>query len=322
MAAPTFPRWVADIGGTNARFAWQADAQAALSDLATYATADYPTLQDAMRRYLSDQGKTVPPWCAMGIATPIGGDLIQMTNHPWSFSVEGLRRELGLERLLFINDFTALALSLPSLVPSELRQVGSGQAVAGAPLGLIGPGTGLGVSGLLTSAAGRLVPIVGEGGHVTLGGTSSLEDAVIAALRTRFGHVSAERALSGPGLVNLYSALCLVEGTSAKQLTPAEVTQWALAGSDTRCVATVDLFFSLLGTVAGNLAVTLGARGGLYIGGGIVPRLGDWIDRSSFRERFAGKGRFRNYLQALPTYVLLSTTSPALVGALRALDDL
>ena len=322
MAGSTYPRWVADVGGTNARFAWQADAQAPLSDVASYATADHATLQSAMRQYLSEHGKAVPPWCAMGIATAIGGDLVHMTNHPWSFSIDGLRRELGLERFLVINDFTALALSLPALQPADLRQVGAGLAVADAPVGLIGPGTGLGVSGLFTSARGQLVPIDGEGGHVTLGGSNPLEDAVIGVLRKRFGHASAERALSGPGLVNLHDALCAVEGVPVRELTPTEVTQLASAGSDARCVAVVDLFFSLLGNVAGNLAVTLGSRGGIYIGGGIVPRLGDWIDRSAFRERFIGKGRFRDYLDAMPTYVVLSATSPALVGALRALDDL
>jgi glucokinase len=322
MAGSTYPRWVADVGGTNARFAWQANAQAPLSDVASYATADHATLQDAMRQYLKEHGKAVPPWCAMGIATAIGGDQVHMTNHPWSFSIDGLRRELGLERFLVINDFTALALSLPALQPADLRQVGPGHAVANAPVGLIGPGTGFGVSGLFTSAKGQLVPIDGEGGHVTLGGTNPLEDAVIGALRKRFGHASAERALSGPGLVNLHDALCAVEGVAARKVTPTEVTQLASAGSDARCVAAVDLFFSLLGNVAGNLAVTLGSRGGIYIGGGIVPRLGDWIDRSAFRERFIGKGRFRDYLDAMPTYVVLSATSPALVGALRALDDL
>jgi glucokinase len=171
------------------------------------------------------------------------------------------------------------------------------------------------VSGLFTTPDGRVrIPIDGEGGHVTLGGVDAREDAVIALLRNRFGHASAERALSGPGLVNLYEALSAVEGLSTRGLTPAELTEAALDG------------FSLLGTVAGNLALSLGARGGVYVGGGIVPKLGDWIDRSAFRERFVAKGRFRDYLDAIPTWVV-TAQQPALVGALRvgalrALDEL
>lgn len=318
----SYPRWVGDIGGTNARFGWQESAGAPLTDVKGYATEDYPTMQDAMRRYLAEHGRKAAPWCAIGVATAIEGDAVAMTNNPWAFSIQHVKQRFGFERFLVINDFTALALSLPALTPSELRQVGPGQAVAGEPVGLLGAGTGLGVSGLFTSADGRLrIPIDGEGGHVTLGGVDAREDAVIALLRKRFGHASAERALSGPGLVNLYEALSAVEGLSTRGLTPAELTEAALDGSDRQCIATVDLFFSLLGTVAGNLALSLGSRGGVYIGGGIVPKLDDWIDRSAFRERFAAKGRFRDYLEAIPTWVV-TAQQPALVGALRALDEL
>jgi glucokinase len=319
--AAAYPRWVGDIGGTNARFGWQESAGAPLSDIKGYATEDYPTLQDAMRKYLSDHRRTAAPSCAIGIATAIDGDLVAFTNNPWAFSIQQVKQRFGFDRFLVLNDFTTLALSLPALKPSELRQVGAGQAVVGEPVGLLGAGTGLGVSGLFTSADGRVrIPIDGEGGHVTLGGVDAREDAVIALLRKRFGHPSAERALSGPGLVNLYEALSVVDAFPARSLTPAEISQHALDGSDPYCVATVELFFSLLGTVAGNLALSLGARGGVYIGGGIVPKLGDWIDRSAFRERFAAKGRFRAYLEAIPTWVV-TADNPALTGALRALDE-
>jgi glucokinase len=142
----------------------------------------------------------------------------------------------------------------------------------------------------------------------------------VRILRREFGHPSAERALSGSGLVNLYNALCEVQGVAARPITPAELT--AQTETDPQCRATIDLFFSLLGNVAGNLALSLGARGGMYIGGGIVPRLGDRIDRSPFRERFEDKGRFRGYLQAIPIWVVNARMSPALIGAARALDDL
>ncbi len=323
MNSTTFPRLVGDVGGTNARFAWVAAPGAALTDVATLPGADHPTLQAAMQHYLAGLGHPAPRWCAIGIANPVVGDQVRMTNHHWSFSIEQVRQQLGLERFLVINDFTALALSLPALDAADLRQVGPGAAVPEAPLGLLGPGTGLGVSGLLPARHGlRAVPIDGEGGHVTLAATDEREEAVVRQLRRRFGHASAERALSGPGLVNLYEAVCEIDGIAAQALDAPGVTARAASGQDAQCRAAIDVFFSFLGTVAGNLALSLGARGGMYIGGGIVPRLGEAIDRSRFRERFEAKGRFRDYLRAIPTYVVQARVSPALVGAARALDDL
>ena len=320
--AASYPRLLGDIGGTNARFAWLAAPGEAPSQLDRYACADHGSLQDAMRHYLDAHQLPAPRWCAVGIANPVVGDLVRMTNHDWQFSIEALRVHFGMARFLVINDFTALALALPALRPEDLRQVGPGAAVARSPLGLIGPGTGLGVSGLLPAESGRsAIPINGEGGHVTLAGTTPLEDAVIARLRERFGHASAERAVSGPGLVNLHTALCELDGAAAEALDAAAISARAQAG-DARAVQAVELFFAFLGTVAGNLALSLGARGGMYIGGGIVPRLGDRIDASAFRERFEAKGRFRDYLRGIPTFVVQASTSPALLGAARALEDL
>jgi glucokinase len=193
--------------------------------------------------------------------------------------------------------------------------------VGGGSAALLGPGTGLGVSGLLPGPAGW-VPISGEGGHVTLGSADPFEAAVLAELAARFGHVSAERALSGPGLENLYRATCRVLGRPALELAAPAISAAALARQDAACEQTLALFCGLLGHVAGNLALTLGARGGVYIGGGIVPRLGEAFDRSPFRERFEAKGRFSAYLAAVPTWVLTADTSPALLGAARALDEL
>jgi glucokinase len=318
-----FPRLLGDIGGTNARLAWQESRDAALSDIATYPCADYESLLHAMQHYLKSHAKPAPRWCAIGIANPIVGDHVQMTNHDWSFSISGVQKALGLERFLVINDFTALALSLPALSRADLLKVGGSEPVPDAPLGLIGPGTGLGVSGLLP--ANKLhasVPLNGEGGHVTLAGATDLEDAVIRGLRHRFGHASAERALSGPGLLNLYEVLCDVAGVAVRPRTAAEITAAAHAGTDAQCVQAEELFFSFLGTMAGNLALSLGARGGVYIGGGIVPRLGHRIMASSFRARFESKGRFKPYLAEIPVFVVNADVSPALIGASRALDDL
>jgi glucokinase len=190
-------------------------------------------------------------------------------------------------------------------------------------MALLGPGTGLGVSGLLPARGGLgWVPLAGEGGHVTLAGTNAEEDAVIARLRQRFGHASAERALSGQGLEALHAALLELDGASAPALNAAQISSAALAGTDARCERTVDLFLALLGTVAGNLALSLGARGGVYIGGGIVPRLGDRVLASPLRARFEAKGRFTGYLRQMPLMVIQARTSPALWGAARALDEL
>lgn len=321
--ADTFPRLVGDIGGTNARFGWIASPQASIEHVVTVACAEHASLIDAIRDYLRRHPGPAPRWCAIGIANPVVGDQVKMTNHHWSFSISQVQGELRLLRFLVINDFTALALSLPALAPTDLRQVGGGQPVPGAPLALLGAGTGLGVSGLLPAGSGhRAIPLNGEGGHVTLAAVDDHEDAVIRVLRRRFGHASAERALSGPGIENLHQAVCEMAGEAPPAYQAAQVTQHALAGDDARCVEAMSLFFSFLGTVAGNLALSLGSLGGLYIGGGIVPRLGVAIDRSRFRERFESKGRFRGYLQGIPTYVLQAKMSPALIGAARALEEL
>ncbi len=319
----SFPRLLGDVGGTNARFAWQASVGAELTDIETYPCADYESLLAAIQHYLKSHAHPTPRWGSIGIANPIVGDHVQMTNHHWSFSISEVQKSLGLDRLLVINDFTALALSLPALPRDSLFQVGGGDAVDGSPLALLGPGTGLGVSGLLPLRQKQVsVPLNGEGGHVTLSSTNELEDAVVLSLRRRFGHASAERALSGPGLVNLYDALCEVAGVASRPLTAADLTAAALAGTDPQCVQAEALFFSFLGTVSGNLALSVGALGGVYIGGGIVPRLGARILNSEFRTSFESKGRFRSYLSSIPVYVVNAEFSPALIGAGRALDEL
>lgn len=321
MVNNTYPRLLGDIGGTNARFALQAHPAAEPSHVATLACAQFPGLEDAIEHYLQQQGSQ-PRWAAVGIANPVVGDRVRMTNHHWSFSIEALRQRFGWERFTVINDFTALALSLPALAAADLHQVGGGAAVPGAAVGLIGPGTGLGVSGLLwPDEGGRPVPINGEGGHVTLAPIDAAESAVLAVLRRRFGHVSAERAVSGPGLVNTYQALCEIGGVPALELDASGVSSRALAGTDPTCRQALDMFCSFLGNLAGNLAVTLGARGGVYIGGGIVPRLGGMFVTSPFRQRFEAKGRFQGYLEPIPVFVIQATVSPALLGAARALQD-
>jgi glucokinase len=311
-------RLLADIGGTNVRFALLATGSSSPERESSLLCADYPGLEQAGRAYLSSVGDPPVREAAMDVATAITGDVVRLTNSPWAFSIEQTRRQLGLERLLVLNDFTALALSLPGLGPEDIRQVGRGAPVAGTAIALIGPGTGLGVSGLLPCAA-RWTPIQGEGGHTAFSPMSEREDAVLTVLRERFGHVSTERIVSGPGLVNLYDALCKLDRAPVRGLGPRQITVSALAGDDTQCVEALDMFCAVLGTAAANLAITLGARGGVYIGGGIVPQLGAAFERSPFRQRFEHKGRFSSYLTNVPTYVIVAEY-PALAGLAAALN--
>lgn len=319
MSPEGFPRLLGDVGGTNARFAWQDTPASGLTDVRALPAAEHPTLEAAMRHYLQTGGHGQPVDCAFGIANPVVGDQVRMTNHHWGFSIEALRQALGLRRLRVINDFTALALSLPDLRPEDLRQVGGQTAITGGPMALIGPGTGLGVSGLLPTSGGGWVPLAGEGGHVTLSPATAREEAVARWLHGRFGHASAERAISGQGLENLYQALCAEDRVPVQSWSAADVSARALQGSDPHCVEALAMFCALLGSVAGNLALTLGATGGVYLGGGIVPRLGDYLDRSAFRSRFEAKGRFSHWLGSMPVFVIVARESPALSGAARAL---
>lgn len=316
----SYPRLLGDIGGTNARWAWQSAPEAPLQDISVMGCEASASLYEAAASYLAARGGEAPRTACIGVATAVTGDDIGFTNSPWSFSIAALKQALGVERCLVINDFTALAMSLPTLGASDLQAIGGGQAVRSAPIALLGPGTGLGVSGLLTSPTGACSALSGEGGHVTLAPANDLESELLRCLRARHGHVSAERVLSGFGLVNLYQASCDLLGHTLRDLEAADITQAAIAQTDSACQQAVSLFASFLGNVAGNLALTLGARGGVYIGGGIVPRLGQAFDAALFRQRFEEKGRFEAYLQAIPTWVITAAT-PALLGASRALDE-
>ena len=309
---------VGDIGGTNARFALVDEGSLQPRDDQTVRCAQFASLEHAIRAYLADHGNPPISHAALDVATGITGDFVQLTNGPWGFSIEQTRRAFGLERLHVINDFTALALSVPTLAPRELRQIGGGAAVPGAPMAVIGPGTGLGVSGLVPS--GDLwIPLQGEGGHTAFSPMNERETGVLQWLWQRYDHVSTERVVSGMGLENLYQALCGLDGRQADRLDPQQITRAALAAGDPYCREALDMFCAILGTAAANLVVTLGARAGCYIGGGIVPRLGDYFARSPFRPRFEAKGRFSTYVAAVPTYVILAE-NPALRGLATLVD--
>lgn len=314
------PRLLADVGGTNARFALETG-PGTIGMIEVLPCATYPTLGDALRTYLAlphvAAAGTVRH-AAIAIANPIVGDFVRMTNHHWEFSIEALRTECGFEALSVVNDFYALAMALPHLSDSEKRQVGGGAPVAGTPIGLIGAGTGLGVSGLIPSddaahARSAWTALRSEGGHVTFSPANETEVAILQFAWREFEHVSAERFLSGAGLELIYRALAWHRGVVAEVLDAPEISRRALDGTCPLCEEVIDVFCGMAGTVAGNLAITLGAQGGVYIGGGIVPRLGARFDASCFRARFEQKGRFAGYLAQVPTYVI-TAEYPAFVG--------
>ena len=310
---------VGDVGATNARFGLVSPEREVLHTR-THAVADHPTIADAITAYLSERAALpMPRRGAIAIASAITGDRVAMTNHPWSFSISALKSQLGLDRLEVLNDFTALALALPHLAAEHRLQVGGGGPAVGAPLGVLGPGSGLGVSGLIPAGAGW-IPLAGEGGHATMAPATDREGAVLDRMRRHFDHVSAERVLSGPGLVNLYNTLAALDGVPSRGYTAAQIADPEMGTADRICAESTTLFCAMLGTMAGNLALTLGARGGIYIGGGIVPRLGQRFAESPFRARFEAKGRFSPYLAAIPTYVVTHPL-PAFLGCAAVLAD-
>lgn len=308
-----------DIGGTHARFALQRGDDPAFEAEAVYECRDFLGVLEMVEHYLRERTDETPQLASIGIAAPVRGDRVEMTNLNWVFSLAAMKAAMGLRRLVVINDFTALALALPVLEADEFRAVGGGAAENGSAWGLIGAGTGLGVGGLLPVEGGGYSAIAGEGGHATLAGADDWEDTVLAELRRKFGHVSAERALSGPGIVNLYRTCAEIAGQSFESFGGPTISQRAKDKTDLLCEQAMQLFFKLLGSVAGNLALTLGARRGVFIGGGIVPALGDMIDQSGFRQRFIAKGRYEGYLSEIPTYVIAAKSPPALRGAAEAL---
>jgi glucokinase len=313
-------RVIADIGGTNARFAL-VDGAGRAGEARILKCADYPDPVAAAEAFLSD---TAPPsWPKRGafaVASPVAGDQVTMTNHPWSFSIDDVRRRLGLDALRVINDFAAIALAIPHLVEGDRYQLGGAEPVRNAPVAVLGPGTGLGVSALIP-APGGWAPLATQGGHVTMAAFDEREAAVLAHLRRAHAHVSAERVISGPGLINLYRGLRALEGLPADPAaTPDEISRLAADRTCPIAAQALEMFCAMLGTVASDLALSLGALGGVYIAGGIVPKLGPAFAASGFRHRFEDKGRFAAYLAAIPVFVITHPL-PAFVG-LSALSAL
>ena len=314
LAAFDSPRLLADIGGTYARFTLES-APGAFEHAATLRCADHADFHAAVSAFIATLPATRIQHAAIAIANPVEGDDVRMTNYHWQFSIEQMRERLALDTLVVVNDFTALAMALPRLAADSKRQVGGGTARERSVVGLLGAGTGLGMSGLIPADDGWIA-LGTEGGHASFSPRDERELAILhfawkhppqqpPKRDAGFGHVSFERLLSGPGLELIYRALAERAGVrAAAGLSAPEITRRALSGADAVCVESLDAFCAMFGTAAANLAVTLGALGGIYIGGGIVPRLGPWFDRSPFRARFEDKGRFSAYLAQVPTWVI------------------
>jgi glucokinase len=294
---------LADIGGTNARFALMDRGE--IGPVETTKVADFSSTADAVAAFQTRHSAGNPATAAvLGVAGPVQNNRCILTNSPWIIDGEELQKAFGFRSVRLLNDFEAVAWSLPALQPSDLFQVGAQRPMPGAPMLAIGPGTGFGAACFFRHHALPFA-VVTEAGHATLPATSEREERLVDRLRQRFGHVSIERVLSGSGLENLYQGLAAIDGVAAPARDPAGITRAALDGSCGISRAALDMFCSLLGEVAGNLALTFCAQGGVYIAGGIVPRFADHLAQSNFRAQFESKGRYQSYLRSIPTHIIV-----------------
>lgn len=311
---------IADIGGTNCRLATVdlSDPTAKPDNVRKFKVAEHEHVFDAARIYLDECGKTTAPDTGVfAVAGPVTDNRIKFTNSDWAFSGEMVAEALGARKIELVNDFTAKAMSLSHLSEEDLSRIGPAVEGGENPLGykvyaVVGPGTGLGVGGLLL-AEGREIALDTEGGHMGFAPQTDEEGAVNKILRQRFGRVSNERILSGEGLKDLYEALSEVRGLDAHGHHRDYVTNLALVEHEPLAIDTLTMFCGILGAVAGDVALTIGAQGGVFIGGGIVPKMIDFFRSSPFRTRFEDKGRFKSFMQSVPTHVI-TAESPALLG--------
>jgi len=315
------PTWLlADVGGTNVRFAQAqvvAPAPLLVQSVRVYRVADFTSLSEAARLYLRALAVN-PRHAVFALAGPVRGDTVQMTNHPWSISRTQLQNDLGLESVHLVNDFAAVGMGLPLLQPADLLALGTAPEVIHRQpktqtFCVLGPGTGLGVSALLIRDA-RIDALQTEGGHVGFSPTSPEEIAVLQQLAKRFGRVSRERVLSGGGLVNLHQALCAIDQISASTLAPEHITERARQLADSQCVRAVEMFCDILGSVAGDCALSFGAWDGVYLAGGMLAAFKPWLQQGRFRMRFDDKGRFADTVRRVPV-ALITHAQPGLLGA-------
>ncbi|MCJ8322163.1 MAG: glucokinase [Colwellia sp.] len=310
---------VADIGGTNLRIGYfvnegSTSVPAEVINLQVFQCQQYASLAEVLQTYLKQQGienNTIN--ACLAIACPVEDDLISMTNLPWEFSQSALKAQLNFNALYLINDYTAIAHAVPLLNDQQKIQIGSGLVVKEKPMAICGPGTGLGVANVVFSE-GKCISLGGEGGHVDFAPTDATEIKILEFLLTKYQHVSYEQLLSGLGLKQIYQAVCHINGEKPEDLTAQKISENALSASCITCEQALAQFCKVLGSFAGNLALTIASFGGVYIAGGIVPRFIQYLENSEFRARFEAKGRFNDFNRSIATFVI-TEPQPGILGA-------
>lgn len=312
------PLLVADIGGTNARFALADSETRAITQAQNFRAEDFETIRDAASAYLESTGAKPKAGC-FAVAGPVGGEEIEFTNSHWKFRPTEIEKALKLKRFLAVNDFYALASSIHFLPGDYFVTVRSGEGDLAAPLLVIGPGTGFGQA-IIVPFGERLKIIATEGGHVSFAPRTEEEIAVMRFIAREHPRVSVERLLSGRGLVNIHRALCSLSDTPRISLRADEITAAATEGTYPIAVKAVDMFCAVLGRVAGDAVLATGAQGGVVLGGGILPKIKDIFFKSDFVERFLDKGRMRDYVEIAPIRLIMKDGA-ALIGAAAALQE-
>lgn len=300
---------IADVGATNSRCALLESRAGRPRNIRISRNDDFSSLADLLRDYL-ESGTTNPQAMALAVAAPVYANEITMTNRNWSFSAQSLAAELGIGHATVVNDFHAIAFALPNLDDGARTEIGNASEYLGGNMAVLGPGSGLGMAAWIGDSAGGAA-MTGEGGHITVSGRNASEDEIINWFRKKYGHCSAERVLSGPGLLDLHEAM---HGTRLQRS-----EQISGNADDQACTKTLNQFFSFLGSAAADLALITGSFGGLYIAGGIVPAHIEKIHKSPFRERFDDKNRYRDYMRRIPTYVITDPV-PGLTGLAAMID--
>ncbi len=306
-----FPVLIADLGGTNLRVGRIAEAGAPTEIVTKIRVADFAGLDDALASAIGTTESTPPQTAIVAFAGPFISGPMRLTNHPWDIDPHRLCDRLGLSELVLVNDFAAQALALPGFSASDIRQIGGGTAVGEAAKLVLGPGTGLGVAGLVPSACGW-TPVPGEAGHVDLAPGSAEDNPIWRHLHAAAGRVSAETVISGPGLLRLYRAVARDEGAEPVLATPQSVTAAAAAG-DRLAARTLDIFTRALGRAAGDLALVFLARGGVFLSGGIAPKIVPWLETAGFRDAFEAKAPHGAIMRDIPVFVV-TASEPALDG--------
>ncbi|MDH3273472.1 MAG: glucokinase [Gammaproteobacteria bacterium] len=308
---------IGDIGGTNARFALADRNLPGFTDAMTLQCANYDSTEAAIKHYLDSVGATSPDVICLAAAGPVVGQRVRMTNNHWTLASDELASEFSANAVRLLNDFEAIAYSVPMLASSDCEAIGLPDPE---PLpdeqytvAIVGPGTGLGAVGLRRQG-GLLVPIAGEASHGGFAPETRVQLDVLLALRERFDRVSTERLVSGPGIENIYGALASIHGVKLPRLSAAEIFTAADDKSDPHAVEAVSLFFEVLGQFAGDFALALGATDGVFVAGGIVKRYPDLLANSRFRSGFESKGRYRALMERVPTQLVLHD-QPGLLGA-------